>query len=290
MKRVAFLLLLAATTSLLAQSSSSVPDNAFSFASPQDSGANVARTTTARPMLAPPAPFSRLAFGAGISAMGVNMQAAVNANRYMNIRGTGNYFTYNVNDITIDGNNGSNGVNVSGQLNFAAAGVAVDFYPFPYHGFRLSPGVMLYNQNQITASGVSTSGASITLGSQKYYADSVNPVSANASLGLNTHKQAFTMTTGWGNMISRRGGHFSVPFEIGAVFTGVPTLAINLAGNACLTSADAADNGPSCVNMATNSIAQTNLAAQIAKYQNDLNPLKVYPIISIGVAYNFKIR
>jgi len=290
MKRAAFLLLLAATASLFAQSSSSAPDPAVSFAPAQDSGGNSTTMKTSKPIAAPPAPFSRLALGGGISAMGINMQAAVIANRYINIRGTGNYFTYTVNNVTIDGNNGSNGVNVSGQLNFATAGVAVDFYPFPNHGFRLSPGAMLYNQNQITASGVSTSGASITLGSQKYYADSVNPMSASANLGLNTHKQAFTMTTGWGNMISRRGGHFSVPFELGAVFTGVPTLGINLAGNACLTSADAADNGPSCVNMATNTTAQSNLAAQITKYQNDLNPLKVYPILSIGVAYNFKIR
>ena len=290
MKRAAFLLLLAATASLLAQTSSSVPYPGVSFAAPLDSGAGGTTTTAARPMAAPPAPFSRLAVGGGISALGINMQAAVIANRYINIRGTGNYFNYTVNNVTIDGNNGSTGVNVSGKLNFATAGVAVDFYPFPNHGFRLSPGAMLYNQNQITASGVSTSGASITLGSQKYYADSVNPMSASASLGLNANKQAFTMTTGWGNMISRRGGHFSVPFEVGAVFTGVPNLAINLAGNACLTQADATTNGPSCVNMATNSTAQSNLAAQIAKYQNDLNPLKVYPILSIGVAYNFRIR
>jgi len=40
-----------------------------------------------------------------------------------------------------------------------------------------------------------------------------------------------------------------------------------------------------CVNMATNATAQQNLAAQIAKYQNDLEPLKIYPILSFGVAY-----
>jgi hypothetical protein len=181
-------------------------------------------------------------------------------------------------------------VNVTGKLNFATAGVSLDVYPFPNHGFRLSPGVMLYNENQISASGLSSPGASMTLGSQKYYADTVNPMSLTAKLGLNAHKQAFTMTTGWGNMISRRGGHWSFPFEIGAVFTGVPTLGIALAGNACQTAADAAINGSSCVNMATNSTAQSNLNTQIAKYQNDLDPLKVYPIVSFGLGYNFKIR
>ncbi len=47
-----------------------------------------------------PAPFSRLALSGGIGSMGINMQAAVNANRYFNIRGTGNYFGYNVSNVT----------------------------------------------------------------------------------------------------------------------------------------------------------------------------------------------
>jgi hypothetical protein len=80
------------------------------------------------------------------------------------------------------------------------------------------------------------------------------------------------------------------PFEIGAVFTGAPTIALNPTGYACTTQADAAINGPSCVNMATNSTAQANIASQIAKYQKDLNVLTVYPIFSIGLGYNFKIR
>ena len=42
--------------------------------------------------------------------------------------------------------------------------------------------------------------------------------------------------------------------------------------------------------MATNASAQANVNSQIAKYQSDLNPLKVYPVLSIGIGYNFKIR
>jgi hypothetical protein len=221
------------------------------------------------------------------------MQAAVNANRYLNIRGVGNYFNYTVNNINVSGSGGSSGIGVSGKLNFATAGVTLDYFPFPNHGFRLSPGVMLLNQNAISASGVASQGTSISLNSTKYYSEGgANALALNANLGLNTHKQAFTMTTGWGNLISRKGGHFSVPFEIGAIFTGVPTLGFNIAGYGCANQADDGTNGAgaSCVNMATNATAQTNIAAQIAKYQNDLNPLKVYPIFSIGIGYNFKIR
>jgi hypothetical protein len=237
-----------------------------------------------------PAPFSRLALSGGIGSMGINMQAAVNANRFFNIRGTGNYFNYNVSNVTINNGGGSNGISVSGNLKFATAGASLDIYPFPNHGFRLSPGAVFYNQNRATAAGATTPGSSFTFGSQTYYSDEVDPLNLAASLGLNKQKTAFSMTTGWGNLISRGGGHFSFPFEIGAVFTGAPTIGFNATGNACLNQVDAADNGPSCENMATNPTAQANIAAQVAKYQKDLNVVRVYPIFSFGIGYNFKIR
>lgn len=245
---------------------------------------------TVTPVASSPEPFSRVAMEAGIGIMGINMQAATNINQHLNLRATGNYFTYSLTNVKVSGGSGASGVNVNGNLNFATMGASVDYYPFPNHGFRVSPGVMLLNQNAISANGVAGTGSSITLGSQKYYSEAANPLNLNAKLGLNSHPQTFTITTGWGNMISRRGGHWAFPAEIGAAFTGTPTVAMNLTGFACTNPSDAATNGPSCVNMATNTTAQTNLQAQITKYQNDLNPLKVYPILSFGVAYNFQVR
>jgi hypothetical protein len=276
LKRLAYfltLILLAASTGLFAQNS----DQPAPPQTRSDKGVS-------------PAPFSRLAFSGGIGSMGINMQAAVNANRFFNIRGTGNYFTYNVTDVTINNGGGSNGISVSGNLNFATAGASLDIYPFPNHGFRPSPGAVFYNQNRAAATGATAPGSSFTFGSQTYYSDEVDPLNLAATLGLNKQKTAFSMTTGWGNLISRRGGHFSFPFEIGAVFTGAPTIGFNATGNACYTQADAADNGPSCQNMATNPQAQANIAAQVAKYQKDLNVVPVYPIFSFGIGYNFKIR
>jgi len=234
---------------------------------------------------APPLkPFSRLALGGGISTMGINMQAATNLNRYLNLRATGNYLDYSINNIS------TNGFNVAGKANFATAGAALDYYPFPSHGFRLSPGVQFYNQNRIAGNGVLASGNSFTLNEVNYYSEAANPVTVNASLGLNANKQAASITTGWGNMIPRSGGHWAFPFELGAVFTGVPAINVGLTGAACLTAADAASNGLTCVNMATNSTAQSNLNAQVAKWKSDLNPLQAYPIISFGVTYSFRVR
>ena len=224
-------------------------------------------------------PFSRLALGGGISPLGINLQAAVNANRFMNLRGVGNIFNYTVNNIS------TNGMKINGKLNFATAGASVDFYPFPNHGFRLSPGAMFYNQNAVTADVTVVGGTSFTLNNVTYYASSTNPIIGTGGLGLNARNPAFTMTTGWGNVIPRRGGHWSFPFEIGAAFVGAPSL------NLTLTSGQACDaQGQNCVNVATDPNVQANLQAQISKYRNDLNPFQYYPIINFGTAFNFRIR
>jgi hypothetical protein len=263
-----------------------VPAAMFSLSTPvaaqqpvlASSSAGVTRLAPA-PKSTEVTPFSRLAFGGGISPLGINMQAAINVNRHINVRGVGNVFNYTLNNIS------TNGLNINGKLNFATAGASVDFYPWANHGFRLSPGAIFYNQNAVSADITVAGGTSFSLNDYTYYASSTNPIRGNAGLGLNTRKQAFSMTTGWGNMIPRRGGHWSFPFEIGAAFIGSPTL------NMALTGGQACDaQGMNCVNVATDPDVQANLQAQITKYRNDINPFQYYPIISFGASYNFKVR
>lgn len=263
---IAFLLALPLVSQQNAVSSSSNPQENLTAAATQP-----------KPAIDAPKPFSRLALGGGIGIMGVNLQAATNINRYANVRATGNIFSYTVNDIT------SNGFTASGKLDFATMGASFDYYPWPTHGFRLSPGVLFYNQNSLTASAVVNSGESFTLNDVDYYSSPNDPIHAHAKVGLNATNPAFTMTTGWGNMISRRGGHWSFPFEIGAAFVSSPSFKMTLSGTAC----DFA--GLNCVNAATDPTVQHNLNAQIDKYKKDVDPLKVFPILSVGVSYNFKI-
>jgi hypothetical protein len=226
-------------------------------------------------------PFSRMAFGGGVSSMGVNLQAAIIANRYINLRGTGNFFNYSLNNLSI------NGLNASGTLNFATAGTSVDFYPFPNHGFRISPGAMFYNHNQLTTSIVAPGGTSFTLDSYTYYSAAANPVTGNGSLILNKQSPAFTITTGWGNMIPRHGEHWSFPFEVGVAFTGAPTVNLALTGGqVCANQAGTIG----CMNVVGNSQIIANLQGQVAKFQNDLNPYPFYPIFSTGVSYSFGLR
>lgn len=283
MKRSAFLisLLTAAISSCLMAQDASLPLGMTASSNPPSeaysSSAYLRAAQGAQP--APIEPFSRLAFGGGISPMGINLQTAVNVNRYVNLRGVGNIFNYSINNFE------TNGMNLDGKLNFATLGASVDIYPFPEHGFRLSPGLLMYNQNEVSANLTVNGGSSFDLNGVTYYASSVNPIAGNGHLGLNSRNPAFTMTTGWGNMISRRGKRLSIPVEVGAAFVGAPSLSLALTGG------QACDQfGQNCVNVATDPTVQANLAAQIQKYKNDVRALQYFPIVSFGVAYNFNLR
>jgi hypothetical protein len=232
-------------------------------------------------------PLSRLAFGAGISPLGIQLQTATNLASHFGLRATGNFFNYSTSFT-------SNGINADASLNLRSVGASVDVYPF-HSGFRLSPGVLFNNQNQVTATTNVPAGTSFTLNGATYYSANANvvtgatPVAGNAVLGLNATKPAFTITAGWGN-IARGRGHWSFPTDIGVALIGAPTVNVSLTGWACQDQAQTM-----CTNIAdpANPIAQavqSNLTAQVSKWTSDLNPLKTYPILSTGVAYSFHIR
>lgn len=232
-------------------------------------------------------PFSRMALGAGVSPLGIGMEAVTDLNQHLNLRFTGNVFNYSTSFT-------ASGIPATAQANFASAGVSLDVYPF-HTGFRLSPGLLYLNNNRMTAVADMPAGTSITLNGTDYYSARANPVtgatplSGNGYLNLNTTKPAFTITTGWGNHIQRN-GHWSFPFEIGVAMIGKPAVNMNLSGWACTDATQA-----HCANIddPANPLAvevQTNLQAQIAKWNKDLDPLKTYPIVSAGVAYSFGIR
>lgn len=270
------LILLTGPAALLAQFSSSSSLIADSSA---DGNGAIQSLPAPRFPASSSAPFSRFAFGGGISPLGINIQAATNLNRHMNARVVGNILRLNVNDIS------TSGFDVDAKLDMASAGASVDVYPFPRHGLRFSPGVLFYNRNEATGLFTAEGGTSFDLNDYTYYSSNSNPVKGNGALGLHQQNPAFTLTAGWGNMIPRNGNHFSFPFEVGVAFIGAPSV------NVALTSGQVCDgNGANCVNVATDPDVQANLAQQVAKYTSNVEPLKTYPIISFGVAYSFSPR
>jgi hypothetical protein len=268
------LALLSAPLACLGQIASS--SAALVFADPSAEGGGQVASPAGESSASAARPFSRFAVGAGTSTLGIHMFAATNANRHLDLRANGDVFSYSRNNISISD------FNVNFNLNMASAGVSADFYPFPIHGFRLSPGLLFYNQNGGTGAFAAAGGSSFTLNHVTYYSSTTNPVEGAGSLGLNSQNPAFTITTGWGRIVHRPGGHWSFPSEIGVALIGAPSVNVALnSGQVC----NATNTG--CVNVATDANVQSNLQAQVAKYKNDLNPLKTYPILQGGVAYTF---
>ena len=72
----------------------------------------------------------------------------------------------------------------------------------------------------------------------------------------------------------------------GAAFVGSPTVKLNFVNG--IVCADQAQT--ECSSVTSYPAFTTDVNAQIAIYNNDLDVLKVYPIMSIGIGYNFKIR
>lgn len=225
-----------------------------------------------------PRPFSRVSIGGSVGTLGASFESSMNVIPHLNLRLTGDYLGFGVNNFS------TQGFNIDANLHMASARASVDYYPF-HAGFRLSPGVMFYNQNHAVANFMVEQGTSFSLNNYTYYsATGANAVQGLGRIGLGNGSPAFTMTTGWGNTLPRGSHHFSFPFEIGAAFTSTPTFGLNLTGVVCNA------QGQNCVNVATDPTAQANLHAQVAKYQNDMQWLHTYPILSFGVAYSFGNR
>jgi len=276
--------LLSAVPALVAQSSSSL-DFTDSEAVAGGGSGSVAPVRTAS--AGPARPFSRIAFGAGVSPQGIQFSMTTNVNQHLNLRTTGSVFSYSTEFTT-------SGIRADASLALKSVGTALDVYPF-HKGFRISPGLLFYNGDQLTANASVPGGTSFTLNDQTYYSAHANsatgaiPVNGNALLNLHTSSPAFTITTGWGNTVPRN-GHWSFPFEIGVALTGAPSLKVNLGGWACY---DQAQTECTDITSKTDPIAlqiQSNLGAQVAKWTRDIEPLKTYPMASFGVAYSFGIR
>lgn len=230
--------------------------------------------------------YSRLAISGGISPMGLDAELSTEISSHLNLRVTGSFLDHSIRF-------NSKGFDGTARLRLASARASLDFYPFR-SGIRISPGILLYNQNRVSAADTITSGRSFTLNGDTFYSahpdqtTGANPVSGTALLNLHAIRPAFTLTGGWGNTISRS-GHWSFPVEVGVAFVGAPKLDINLRGWACRDRAET-----QCADIAnprdpTAIQVQTDLHKQVDKWTEDLNPLRTYPILSAGISYSFGI-
>jgi hypothetical protein len=210
-------------------------------------------------------------FGIGVktSFLGVGAEIATRVTHHTNARAGFNILGYSRNFS-------KDGVNYGGHLSFRTVEAHYDIYPWAGN-FRISPGVLAYMGNPVTANAIVPGNQSFSLGGQTYYSDPSAPMTANGKINFN--QVSPTATIGWGNLV-RRNKRFSIPVEIGAAFQGSPKTTLNLTGNVC--------NAPGVACTSTsNSTVQSNVVAEQVKINKSLSAFKVYPIISVGFGYKF---
>ena len=217
--------------------------------------------------------FSTLAASINASTTGIDLDLATPLAQHFNLRVSGGFFTYNATF-------GLDGETITGSIKLRNASTILDWFPF-HGGFRISPGITVYNGNSVSATTLVPPGAEFDLGNQTYYSSLTDPIHGTASLYLG-RRVAPRFTIGFGNMIPRSGRHFSFPFEIGFEYIGSPKLNLTLAGSACDTSTP-----PNCSPVATDPTTQANLQQEINDVNADLKPLGFYPIISQGFSVRF---
>lgn len=213
---------------------------------------------------------SKIGIGVKMSTLGAGIEVATPLAGKLNLRGGFNMFRYD-RPIT------NNGIHYSGQLQFQSAEAHLDWFPF--WGFHISPGLLFYNGNQISATAAVPGGQTFSVGGTTYESDPTTPVSGTGKLDF--VKVSPSIMLGVGNLIPRNGRHYSFLFEVGGAYQGSARVALNLAGNVCDTT------GLNCRTISSDSTVQTNIQAQQVKIQKDVNPYRFFPVISLGVGFNF---
>ena len=210
--------------------------------------------------------------GVKVSLLGGGFEVAARVTHRTNVRAGLNFLSYSRGFH-------KDGVAYDGQLSFKTFEAHYDFFPFA-GSFHVSPGLLAYIGDPVTAKASVPGGQSFTLGGTDFMSDSTNPVTGSGKINFN--RAAPMATIGWGNLVPRRESkHFSVPFEIGIAFQGSPKAALNLTGNVCDPS------GINCRSVATDPLVQSKILSEQTKINNDLSAFKVYPIISVGFGYKF---
>jgi hypothetical protein len=85
-----------------------------------------------------PRPFSSGATIVGVSPLGLQLQFTTNLNRNLNLRSNLDY-------LSLRQDFASEGWEIETLIHMASTGTSIDFYPFPNHGLRVSPGVLFHN-------------------------------------------------------------------------------------------------------------------------------------------------
>ena len=212
----------------------------------------------------------RFGVGVKVGTLGIGVQVGTALAQRINLRGGANFFNYN-DSLTEDG------VTYNGTLKLQSVEAKLDL--FVIGGFRVTPGLLLYNDNNVTATATVPTGTSVTFGGNRYFSNPNDPLRGTAAVTF--QRFAPSIGIGFGNLLPRGARHWSLSTDLGVVFSGSPQFALGFAGSAC-----AQNNTTTCQPAVTPSVS-ASVEAERAKIQGDLSSFKYYPEASIMFGWKF---
>ncbi len=199
-----------------------------------------------------------VAAGAKIGTLGagadLSLQVASSLNARLGIQG-----------LSYDTDETESGIDYNADLKLFSGLVTADWFPFS-NGFRLSPGLVA-NGNELDLNGRPEAGRTYEINGIPYTVDDVGSLNGNVDF----NSLAPYLGIGWGNPFGAE-GNWSFSCDLGVVFQGSPNVTLTATGN------------PAVIN---NPDFQANLEAERRDLEDDLEPFKYYPVVSIGITYRF---
>jgi hypothetical protein len=172
----------------------------------------------------------------------------------------------------------NDGINLAAQLKWRSLQAHLDWFPFS-GGFHVSPGIMLYNGNKVEAQASVPPDKTFDLGNNTLRSNPASPVTGAVTVAW--EKVAPSLTVGWGNVVPRGSRSWSIPVELGVIFSRAPVASLGLRGSACTTV------GNVCRDIATDPGLQRDVQTEQDQMNDDLSVFTVYPVLSVGFAKRF---
>src|SRR4051812_10242158 len=118
----------------------------------------------------------RLAVGVKVGTLGVGFQVGTALGSRINVRGGANFFNYK-DSLTEDG------VIYNGTLQLRSVEAKLDL--FVIGGFRVTPGLLLYNDNNVSATASVPNGTSVSFNGTRYTSNPNDPLRGTAAITFN---------------------------------------------------------------------------------------------------------
>ncbi len=200
---------------------------------------------------------------AGTPGFGVDVTLGVSEK--VNVRLSGNYFSYTYDDFEFDENDETEREidevvdTIEATLDLMSFGAFLDWHPWG-GGFRVSTGA-IYNGNEASLS--VTAGDTIEIDGEEYVVQSLNGQIEFSSF-------APYVGMGWGNAADTA-SRFHFAFDLGVLVQGSPDISLEAT--------------------ATDPFLQASLNAALANEEEDLEDdvesFTVYPVLALGLSYTF---